>query len=162
MEHIENQQNNTKDKPTIPEISAALLDVFNWKDIKSQEMMNWIKEIYFLMDLIIRYAPNNLKSLLFLWPTNENQIPEFVEYLKQEYTDWIIYKDILNEILNFYLSFFERWGEDRINQRRKIVRNYNPDKINEIKKLQFKGSKLEAAWNETLKKYHPERFLDTL
>ena len=162
MEHPENQQNNTKNKPTIPEISASLLDVFSWKDIKSQELMNWIKEIYFLIDLIIRYAPNNLKSLLFLWPTNESQIPEFVEYLKQEYTDWIIYKDIFNEILNFYLSFFERWGEDCINQRRKIVRNYNPDKINELKKFQFKDSELEATWDETLKKYHPEKFLNAL
>ena len=92
-----------------------------------------------------------------MWPSDESEIFNFIENLKKEYAQDDYSKDIINEILDFYLEFFERWGDDCLNQWRKIVRNYNPSRLNELQRAQFNGSELEASRNETLKKYHPEK-----
>ena len=157
MENLEYQHDNTKNIITISDISDALSDVFKGKDIKSQELMDEIFKIYFLIELIVKHSPSELKAHLFMWPSDESEIFNFIENLKKEYAQDDYSKDIINEILDFYLEFFERWGDDCLNQWRKIVRNYNPSRINELKRAQFKGGKIEAARNEIMKKYHPEK-----
>ena len=120
-------------KPTIPDISYAIADLLKWKGIvESQELKNSIKEMYDLIEIIRTKLPSNLKEQLFLGPTSEKEVIRFVENLKHEYPDKQGWEQLISKTLDKYLDFFERWWEWRQKQWKKILGNYNPNRINNL------------------------------
>ena len=120
--------------PTITEISSAIASLFDGYDVASKELISSIEDIYALINTICREVPSDLKTQLLLWPNNESEIDYFVENLRQEYP---YDKDfIISDVLDSYLEFFKRWGEWALIHRRKIVRNYNPERMGDLAKKQ--------------------------
>ena len=119
-------------KPTIPEISDAIADLLKWKNIESQELKNSIKEMYDLIEVIRTKLPSLLKEKLFLGPTSEKEVIGFVKDLKNEYPDKEGWEQLISKTLDKYLDFFERWWEWRQKQWKKILGNYNPNRINNL------------------------------
>ena len=120
--------------PTITEISSAIAALFDGHDITSEKIISSIEDVYALINNICTELPQHLKTQLLLWPNSESDIHYFIENLKQEYP---YDKDfIIDDILDSYLDFFERWGEWALIHRRKIVSNYNPERIINLTKEQ--------------------------
>ena len=135
MEIISQQPaENLSASPTITRISSAIAFLFDGYDVTSKELISSIEDIYTLIQTICTELPPHLKAQLLLWPNSENEIRYFVENLRQEYP---CDKDfIINDVFDSYLEFFERWGEWALMHWRKIVRNYNPERIIDLTKKQ--------------------------
>lgn len=125
---------NILSNPTITEISLALAVLFNGYDVKSKELLSSIEEVNILIHTICTKIPTHLKTQLLLWPDSESEIHYFIDNLKQEYTNGE--DSIIDEVLDSYSKYFERWGEWCIIHWRKIVRNYNPEKMSDLVKEQ--------------------------
>lgn len=116
-------------KATIPQISDALSDLFSGKKLESKEMIDYIKEVYQLIDSINK-APDVVRIQLLLWPSTHEPISYFVNKVKSM---WNIDKDNpLSEIFNKYEELFERWWEWCVKQWKEIVSHYHPDRLDQI------------------------------
>lgn len=124
-------------KPTIPELSDALVKVFNGKDLESKEMINYIKEVYQLIDLIVQKAPSGVKEQLLSWPSTHETISYFIEKLKDIYclkniTNDDKHRNSTAEIFDKYEELFERWWEWCVQKWKQIVSHYNPSRLNQL------------------------------
>jgi len=126
------EKENLSSNPTIAEISFAIASLFDGYDLASEELVSSIEDIYALINTICTQLPSDLRTQLLLWPNKESEIHYFVEDLRQKYP--YDKNSIINNALDSYLKFFDRWGEWALANWRKIVRTYNPKRISDLKK----------------------------
>jgi len=134
MEQTPNKITGSKNpKATIPQISKALSDLFNDKNIESKEMIEYIKEVYQLIDSINSKAPDGVKQQLLLWPRTDESVLYFIDKIKDiRGLKDISENDSIYKILNKYEELFERWGEWCVKKWKEIVSHYNPDRVNQM------------------------------
>ena len=134
MEKLDNSTKK-KNKYTIPEISEALASVLQWNDIESSEMIEAIKEIYYLVGNIYSHnIPSELSRKLTLASHDmPNFLKELQKWLDEWYIDDMYCTEKTKEIVEMYIEFFSRGWKDLLKYWNMILSTYNPARAEKLK-----------------------------